>query len=289
MSLFSLFSHVLAGLIWWDRGIVILTYMIRDVWVLAALPIAFILLVKNRNIPVSVFFLLGVLHFSISVLANIRDINPTMTFVQFRNTFGFFSAWLLTSLYIPYIDRALVRKILIFLVLVLTIYCVLEFFLIFNYNYDLSEQIFSKTLLEGVKGVKANVDAGIFGAHRVGGPLFSPSQLGIYVGYLYFTCRIVFGRRAFILSLTLILIEVFAVSKTGMAMILLSEFMLKFGRRSTIIVIILLILAPIFFGYISPFISRYHAASMAYHFHGYVSGLRNLFTYPFGVGVGNGL
>lgn len=283
----SLFSHILAGLVWWNSGLVFLIYMARDVWVLAAFPIAFVLLSKNRSIPIAALFLFGVLHFFFSVLVNIHDINSTLAFVQFRNTFGFFSAWLLTGLYIPVVNQALVKRILMFLIFVLVLYCASEIFLMLAYGYELSDKVFSKTLLEGVKGVKANVDAGLFGAHRIGGPLFSPSQLGIYVGYLYFTCRIVFGRKAFLLGAMLIVIEVFAVSKTGMAMVLLSEFMLRFGRRSAVIVVISLVFAPILFSYVAPVISRYHAASMSYHFQGYISGLKNLFEFPFGVGVGS--
>jgi hypothetical protein len=210
-----------------------------------------------------------------------------ITFLQFRNIFGFAFALIFAYSIRSHLEADLLFRVGLITAIGVIVYSYLELGVLLRSGYLISDEYFHKTLLEQAKGTRADVGGGIFGVFRIPGPLFNPSQLGIFVVYLIYVGT--FGNRKYTAGFIVLLVGVVVLgfSKSAFVMLFVMVLMRFLGRQVGLFLLVGFLFAPLILNSVSELFSEYHLASIARHFDGYVSALQLLAEQPLGTGVGS--
>jgi len=294
LGILGAFGQPIAGLFHESSVIFLSLYLLRESWIFAAAAILFLLIARTHlSQEVStrrVFLVATYLVVCVFVLLiGISEPKPSLmiVFLQFRNLFGFAFALVFAYSIRSHLDADLLFRVGLLAAIGVLAYSYLELGLLLKSGYLISDEYFHKTLLEQAKGTRADVGGGLFGVFRIPGPLFNPSQLGIYVVYLIYAGT--FGNRKYSVGLILLLVGVVMLgfSKSAFAMLFVMALLRVMGRQVGVFVLLGFMFAPLILNFMSEFLSGYHLASIARHFDGYVSAVRLLAEQPFGTGVGS--
>lgn len=287
VAILAAFANPIAGLFWVAPPISMAMFMLRDAWILFAAVIILSMMRTRATELFAALFVVGALIFFLSAMLQEGSVGPSILFVQFRNLFGFFLAWALALWARDYMSPIFSARLLKALGWSVILYCAVELVVLWNTGSLISNTIFHKLELEQIKGTLSNIEAGLLDLFRIPGPLFSPSQLGIFVAYLYFVMRMTPGCRGRWMGLFFWLIQVVAISKTGLVMMLLVEVLVRSGKQLSFTILFSLFFAPFIADLVMDLLPEYHLASVRYHFLGYTSAFEALKDYPFGMGIGN--
>ena len=288
------FGQVVAGLLYEQPLIFLTLYVLRESWLFAAAVILFLILARSvigKEITIQSLLVMTVyvVFAAFILLIGLSERTPSIMviFLQFRNLFGFALAIVFVAAVRPYLDSDLLFRAGLVISVLLIAYSYLELALLFKNGYLISNEFFNKELLEEAKGTRADVGGGVFGALRIPGPLFNPSQLGMFAVYLVYAGTA--GARRFNVGLVLLLISVVLLgfSKSAFVMVFMVAVLRLLGRQVALLVLLGFLFAPFILGMVEGIFSDYHLASVSRHFQGYLSAVQLLADKPFGSGVGS--
>lgn len=294
LGVLAAFGQPLAGLFYHSNSIFLSIYAIRESWLIVASYLIVVLIARtacgNQHSVVggfSVVIYITIVLFILLVGITERSPSGMIVFLQFRNIFGFALAIILMDRCRGRFDAEILDRAAKIIAVAIIAYSYAELFGLIKFGQLMSNEIFNKELLEQAKGTRADVGGGLFGYFRIPGPLFNPSQLGMFCVYLIYAGLnrpVSFGKTIVVLLVGIVII---GFSKSALVMLLMLIPLRVFGRQLSLFVLIGFLFSPFILEFLVNILPEYHYASIARHFEGYVSALHVLEKHPLGTGVGS--